>query len=49
MLKLPNKDLKEAVITVVPEVEENTFEMNEKIEILSREIELQKNNSNQKL
>lgn len=34
---------------MVHEVEENTFEMNEKTEILGREIEGAKNNSNQKL
>lgn len=39
MLKLSNKDFK---VATIHEIEANTFEMNEKIEIVSREKKLQK-------
>ena len=39
MLKLSNKDFKGATITMLHGVKENIFEVNEKIEILSRETE----------
>lgn len=39
MLKLSGKDIKVVIITMVHKIKENSLEMNEKINFLSRETE----------
>lgn len=39
MLELPQKDFKEIIIIVLYEVNMNTYEMNRKLDIQSREME----------
>lgn len=39
MLELPQKDFKEIIIIVLYEVNMNTYEMNSKLDIQSREME----------